>query len=329
MRVTRDVAVTGANGFVGRVVCERLAARGWNVRAVVRTEMTPLPAGAQRMVVPDLLDVDALARAFEQTSAVVHLAARVHVMRDAESDPLAIYRRVNVDVTRAVMQAATRASIRRFVYLSTVKVMGEGNDVPWTENDKPQPVDPYGVSKREAEELVLRREGDALLEPVVLRAPLVYGPGVRANMLRLFELVDHGMPLPFGGIRNRRSLVYIGNLAAAVEAVLESAAAPNEVFFVSDGVDVSTPDLVRAIAVALSRPSRLLAVPDMAFHVAGTAGDFVSRFLPFPVTSAATHRLVGSLRVSSAKLRELVGFVPPYSLQEGLSETARWYRARR
>ncbi len=328
MTLPRDVAVTGANGFVGRGVCERLVASGWTVRGVVRAEAATLSSAVRRVVVPDMADADALTRAFEGANAVVHLAARVHVMRDTDADPGAAYRCDNVDMTRAVLQAATRAGVRRFVFLSSVKVMGEGNTVPWTEDDAPHPVDPYGVSKHEAEALVLRDTDGQRLEPVVLRAPLVYGPGVRANMLQLFDLVDRGVPLPFGGINNRRSLLYVGNLAAAVEAVLESAAAPHQIFFVSDGEDVSTPDLVRAIAAALSRPGRLLAVPESAFRAAGTAGDWVSRFLPSPVNSAALQRLMGSLRVSNAKLRDRVGFQPPYSLEDGLRATARWYRAR-
>ena len=322
----RTVLVTGASGFLGGHVCRRLAEGGWRVRGLVRPGRAVAP-GVEPVTAADLGNAAAAARAVEGADAVVHLAARVHVMRDTSAHPLAEFRRVNVEGTRVLLDAAIRAGVRSFVLASSAKAMGEWTDAPWTEEAEPRPADPYGVSKLEAERLVLRRAAGTGTAATVLRLPLVYGPGVRANVLRLFDLVWRGVPLPLRGIRNRRTLLFSGNAAAAVEAVLASPAAAGETFFVSDGRAVSTPELVEMIAASLGRRARLVPLPLGLLRVAARAGDVLARVVPFPLTTAAVDRLTGSLEVDASRLARVAGFVPPYTMEQGLAETAAWYRS--
>ncbi|MFL5382948.1 MAG: NAD-dependent epimerase/dehydratase family protein [Longimicrobiaceae bacterium] len=322
------VLVTGASGFLGRPVTRALLERGARVRGLARPGSAPLEPGVEPAPVEGLHDRAGLARAVEGAHAVVHLAARVHLMRDTAADPPAEFRRVNVEGTRAVLEEAIRAGARRFVHASSVKALGEGGGAVLTDDTRPAPADPYGVSKLEAERVVRELADAAGVHAAILRFPLVYGPGVGANFLKLIQTVDKGVPLPFGRVRNRRSAVYVGNAAAAVVAALESPAAARETFLVSDGDDVSTPELVRRIARALGRTARLIPIPPALFALGGKVGDLLSRAVPFPLTSAAVHRLLGSLAVDSSRFGRLTGFAPPFTMDEGLAATAAWYRER-
>jgi nucleoside-diphosphate-sugar epimerase len=317
-------AVTGLTGFLGPYVARALEAGGYEVRGVVRradavtqwpTRVAPLDDGA------------ALRRALDGASVVVHLAGRAHQLDDRASDPLSVFRAVNVAGTRALMEAGIAAGAGRFVLASSVKAAGESAAEPLTEARPPTPLDPYGVSKLEAEQALHAMASTAGVRATALRLPLVYGAGVKANLRRLFALVDRGWPLPLGAVRNRRSLAYAGNVADAIVALLATAAAAGETLYVSDGTDVSTPELIRAIAAALGRPARLLPVPPAAFRAAGRVGDLLARALPTPLTSAAVDRLLGSLAVDSGKLRRLTGWAPRFTLEDGLRDTAAWYRA--
>jgi nucleoside-diphosphate-sugar epimerase len=320
------VLVTGATGFIGRHLCRALAAGGARVRALVRDPAARLDPGIEAAPAAGLHDRDALRRAAAGCGAVVHLAARVHVMNDTAADPLAEFRRVNVEGTGTLLDAAWEEGVRRFVYASSVKAVGERSDAPWTEEVEPAPVDPYGVSKLEAERLVRARALERGMHAPVLRFPLVYGPGVGANMLQLFRLVDRGVPLPLGRVRNRRSLGYVGNVVAAVQGVLATPAAAHETFFVADGPALSTPELVRAIAAALGRPARLLPVPPALLRAMGAAGDAVG---VRALGSAVVHRLLDSLALDVSKLERVTGRRPPFTAAQGLEATAAWYRASR
>jgi nucleoside-diphosphate-sugar epimerase len=318
----RRVLVTGATGFLGRHVCAALVRSGARVRGLIRSGEAPVP-DVEVARTAGLNDVPALRAAMQGCDAVVHLAARVHVMNDPEPDPLAAYRRVNVDGSRNVVEAAVSAGCRTLVHASSVKAVGDASDEAWTEAEEPRPVDPYGISKLESERVVREVAEGTGMEVAILRPPLVYGPGMRANMLRLFQLVHRGVPLPLGAVANRRSLLYAGNVAAAVRAMVEHCPAGCRTFFVSDGPALSTAELVRAIAAALGRPARLLAIPPELIRAAGRVGDLVPRV---PVTSAAVSRLLSSLEVDDAPLRQ-AGYDPPFTLQDGLRETARWFHA--
>lgn len=308
----RTILVTGSTGFIGRPLCRALLDAGAKIRGSSRQGGTHPVTGVERVQVGDPLDREALRAVTAGADAVVHLAARVHVMRETAADPLAEFRRANVEATRVLGEEAAAAGVRHFVLASTVKAVGEGNTAPWTEDTPPQPVDPYGRSKLEAEQVMRDLAGRLGVDVTVLRFPLVYGPEVKGNMLRLFALVDRGVPLPFGAVRNRRSMLYVGNLVAAVRSALEPPAEGCRTFFVTDGRDLSLPELLRLIGAALGRPTRLLPVPPGLLRL----------LLP----SAAAERLIGSLAVDGSRLGRATGYRPPFTVEEGLRATAEWYR---
>lgn len=321
-----SILVTGANGFLGPYVCRALRQDGFQVRGAVRANAKRTVGFDEVSVIADLDDRRGLEAATAGTSAVVHLAARVHVMRDNAADPLAVFRKVNVEGTRTVLDAAARAGVKRFVFISSVKTVGEGNTAPWTDDVVPAPVDPYGISKLEAEHLVIERSPELGIESVILRLPMVYGAGVKGNMARLLRLVDRGVWLPFGAIHNRRSLAYAGNVAWAISQALVAPAAVGRTFFISDGEDLSTPELIRRIARALGKPPRLIPIPPALFAAAGSMGDVLAQVAPFPLTSAAVQRLTTSLSVDASGFARVAGPMPA-SVDEGLADTARWYRS--
>jgi nucleoside-diphosphate-sugar epimerase len=320
--VAARILVTGAAGFVGRAVCERLARDGIAVRAALRRAPDLPVAGAAESVVTGPLEAcNDLPAALDGVDAVVHLAARAHVLHDRTPDPLAAYRAANADATARLAEAARAARVRRFVLMSSIKVNGEaaGKDRPFTEADAPAPQDAYGIAKMEAEG-ALRDAAAApgsALEPVILRAPLVYGPGVRANMRALLRLCDSPWPLPFGGIDNRRSLLSLANLGDAVATALSHPAAAGETFLLSDGEDVSTGELIRRLRAALGRPARLIPAPSAPMRVGLT---LLGR-------RAAADRLFGSLAVDSSRIRTRLGWTPPETLDDGLAALAGWWRA--
>ena len=316
MRDIDPVLVTGATGFVGRSLRETLSDTGRGVRRAVRCARDSSGVG-ETVEVGDIGPDTVWSPALDGVGSVVHLAARVHVMREAARDPMAEFRRVNVAGTEHLAREAAAAGVRRLVYVSSVKVNGESTpERPFTEKDVPDPQDPYAVSKFEAEQALRRVSGETGIEVVVLRPPLVYGPGVRANFLSLLRLVDRGLPLPFGAVDNRRSLIYVRNLAGAMVAALEHPEAAGETFLVGDGEDVSTAGLVRRLASALGRPSRLLPVPPALMLAAGKVTG----------RSDAVERLVSSLAVDSGRIRHRLDWEPPYTLDGGLAETAAWFK---
>lgn len=307
--------VTGASGFVGRAVIARLLnEEGVVVRRAYRSSPSLLAGGIECCQVGDLDSTTDWQQALADVDVVIHCAARVHVMNDAEADPLAAYRRSNVEGTLHLARSAVAAGCRRFVFISSIKVNGEATvpGVPFSEASTPAPRDPYGVSKLEAEQGLFALAEETGLEVVVVRPPLVYGPGVKANFQSMMRWLQRGVPLPFGAIDNRRSLVGLDNLADLVVCCATHPAAANQVFLAGDGEDLSTTDLLRRVARALGRPARLLPVP----------ASWLSAAARIMGRQALATRLCGSLQVDTSKARTVLGWLPPDTVDEGLRKTA-------
>lgn len=319
------IAVTGATGFLGRALCAALVQQGHRVRAFTRAGRALPELDVVAVPLRDLDDQPALRRGCEGADAVVHLAARTHLLRDSATDPEREYHRINVEGTSNVIAAAVAGRVDHVVMLSSVKAVGESNERAWTEEETPAPLDGYGRSKLAAERAAQGLESRDGIRISVLRLPLVYGPGAKANVHRLLSAVDRGWPLPFGAVNNRRSMIYVDNAVAAIIALLETPPGAGGVYFASDRTDLSTPELVRVIARSLDRAPRLVSVPVPLLRALGMAGDLLRRIGPFPITSAEIERLVGSLAVDASRLTLATGFVPPVSVEEGWRHTAQWY----
>jgi len=305
------ILVTGASGFIGKALCRELLARAHTVRAAVREADSSAAAGAQETLVPDIaaeFDRRALVGGVD---AIVHLAAVAHrAVSDSE------LHRVNVDATVRLAEAAA-GTVRRFVFLSSVKVHGEDSGSgAYGEADPLQPEDSYGRSKLAAERALTDIAGRCGMELVLVRPPLVYGPGVKGNFLRLLRWVGARLPLPFAGVRNRRSLIYLGNLVDAIIRCAEHPTAHGPFLF-GDEETVSTPELVSRVARALDRPARLFPLPPALLRLAGTIAG----------RRGDTQRLTGNLVIDTSRARQVLDWRPLYALDEGLADTARWFRS--
>ncbi len=311
------VLVTGATGFVGRALVPALIATGHEVAVQVRKTPVPVFAGDVTVhLVPDIGPGTDWAGTLSGIDAVVHLAGRVHVMNERAADGQAEFDRVNAAGTECLALAASAEGVRRFVYMSTIKVMGdEPQGAAFSETDTPDPGDPYGASKLAGEQALLSVVKNSSLEPVILRPPLVYGPGTKGNVLSLLKICRMAPPLPFGGINNQRSLIFVGNLADVVCACLENPKAAFETFFVRDGEDLSTPDLIRRIGEALNKPVRLFAVPPVVLRLAGRMTG----------KSSIVDRLLGSQQINDDKIRSQLAWTPPFNVVQGLDKMATWF----
>lgn len=302
------ILVTGATGFVGQALCAQLRLRELPFRAASRR-------AAQGCVAVGTLDAHTdWTEALRGVDRVVHLAARVHVMDEQAADPLAEFRRANVDATERLARQAAAAGVRRFVFLSSIKVNGEGTQPgrPFTADDPPAPQDPYGISKLEAEQALQRVAAETGMQVCIIRPPLVYGPGVRANFRSMMRWVARGVPLPLGAVRNQRSLVALDNLVDLIITCLDHPGAANQVLLAGDGEDLSTPQLLRRVAQALDTRARLVAVPPgLLQFLAGLAGR-----------RAVVDRLCGSLQLDIGKTRRLLQWTPPVGIDTALRRTA-------
>ncbi len=316
-----SVLVTGSNGFVGRSLCLELARKheGHEIFAACRSQdaVDSLPDLIQPIILGSLEDIPQ-SIALENIDCIVHLAARVHQMQDTAADPLAAFRAVNTTATANLAQAAAQARVKRFIYLSSIKVNGEYTpiDQPFTAQDIPNPKDPYGISKAEAEIQLRHIAQTTGMEVVIIRPPLIYGPGVKANFLSLMRWLDKGYPLPLGAIHNRRSLVALPNLVDLITTCLTHPAAANQTFLVSDNEDLSTTDLLRRLAHALHRPARLIPVP---MSLLQAAAQIIGK-------PALAQRLCGSLQVDISKTQTLLGWEPPVSVDQALKITAQHFQ---
>ena len=312
--------VTGASGFVGRALCSHLVAHGLDVVGTVRNLPGTPVSGVSYRIVAEMSASTDWSDVLTGVQAVIHCAARVHVMRDHVQDPLMEFRHVNTLGTETLARAAARCGVKRLVFLSSIKVNGESAspDMPFDQISPAKPQDPYAISKWEAEQALTRVAAETGLEVAVLRCPLVYGPGVKGNFLRLLQAVDRGIPLPFALARNRRSLIYLDNLTGAIATCLAHPAAAGKTYLVSDGEDVSTAELIDRIARALGNPSRLWPCPLGLMKLVGMMTG----------KSDEVARLLGSLCVDSSRIRNELGWAPSYTLAQGLAETVRWFRRR-
>ncbi len=311
------ILVTGATGFVGRALIDLFVERGRAVRAAMRRTGAFTAAGASVVTVGDLSAQTDWSAALTGVDAVVHAAARVHVMQEAAADPLLEFRRINVQGTLQLARRAAAEGVRRFVFLSSVKVNGEATQPghPFTANDTPAPLDAYGISKMEAEQGLREIALQTGMEVVIIRPPLVYGPGVKANFQTMMRWLARGVPLPLGAIPNRRSLVALDNLVDLIVICVDHPAAANQTFLASDGEDLSTTQLLQRMGQALGKPARLIPVPT-ALLTLGAA------LIGKP---AIAQRLCGSLQVDIAKTRQLLGWTPPLSVDQGLKRAAEGY----
>ena len=310
------ILVTGATGFVGRELVQRLLGEDESrrVAVAVRRGGQHWPERVLLRVVGDLEPSTDWSVALGGVSAVVHCAARVHVMSDTAADPLAEFRQVNVQSTLNLARQAAAVGARRFVFVSSIKVNGEATQLgrPFTADDAPAPLDAYGISKMKAEQGLRSIATETGMELVIIRPPLVYGPGVKANFASMMRWLKRGIPLPLGAIHNQRSLVALDNLVDLIMTCLTHPAAANQTFLVSDGEDVSTTELLRRMGRAMGRPARLIPVPA---NILKLAAALVGK-------RDMAQRLCGSLQVDIEKTRTLLGWQPPLTLDQGLKKAA-------
>ena len=310
--MTRSILVTGATGFIGGTLIRRLLGDGRAVRAAIRQTTPGLPAEAELVAISDIGPETNWRRAVDGADAVVHLAARAHMTGENTPDALPSFRAVNAAGSATLARAARDAGVRRLVLLSTTTVYGDRSlGRPFDEASPLAPATPYARSKLEAEQLVAEALQGSSTEFVVLRPPLVYGAGAKGNFERLVRLVGRGIPLPLASVRNRRSLVYVGNLVDAIVRSLDHPGAAGRTYVVSDGEDVSTPELVARIAAALGRRARLIALPPALLR---TAGTLIGR-------ADEVARLLDDMAVDSSRIRRDLGWKPPFTFDEGLSHS--------
>ena len=313
------ILVTGASGFVGLHLLRHLQSRnGWSVRALLRRNDVAVPPGVEAFPGGELDGSPDCISALRGCDAVIHLAARVHVLRETEANPLDAFRRVNVAATAALANQAVAAGVRRFIFMSSIKVNGEQSapGQPFTSASRADPHDAYAITKLEAEqglrEIALRTG----LEVVTIRPPLVYGPGVKANFLSMMNWLHRGLPVPFGAVRNnRRSLIAIGNLVDVIARCVDHPAAVGATLLVADGEDLSTAELFARLGAAMARPARLVPIPPAAIALAARLAG----------RRQLIHRLLASLQVDASGTRRLLGWTPPLSVDEALRMTTTAY----
>ena len=306
------ILITGATGFVGAQLSETLTNSGHDVRDTARS-LAPSGPTTRELLTCDLESAENLDHLTTGCDAIVHLAGRAHVMSDNPATSESLYISANVDVTRKLAQSAARTGVKRMILMSSVKVNGESTTIgsPFTSQDTPNPQDPYGRSKTQAEQVLWDIASKSELEGVVIRPPLVYGPGVRANFASLIGIVDRGIPLPLGSIRNKRSFVSIDNLIDCIATALQSSNAAGQTFLVSDGNDLSTPELIRSIASALHKSPTLFPFPPVLLKLAATSAG----------KRSAYDRLCGSLTVDIALTKQKLSWTPPFTVQDSMQRT--------
>lgn len=314
--VKTQILITGATGFIGSALGKTLfLTKRYSLNASIRKPGIDIPWAQEIHNCPDLLNISA--DIVEGIDVVIHCAARVHVMDDTSSDPLDEFRKINVEGSINIAKMAAKSGVRRFIFISSIKVNGEGTEGSrvYKADDIPTPQDPYGISKMEAEEALKQVAAETGMELVIIRPVLVYGPGVKANFLSMMRWLHKEIPLPLGAIHNKRSLVALDNLIDLIKACIDHPAAANQVFIAADGEDISTTDLLRRMGNALGTRARLLPVPQRVLIA------FAAALGKKPIA----QRLCGSLQVDISKAQRLLDWTPPLSVDEGLQLVANSY----
>lgn len=325
----KKILVTGANGFVGREVLRMLLSSGHSVRACVRSKASKQQLQEaftnnkhlDTVITGNIGPETNWEKALEDINCVVHLAARVHILNETAPDPLAEFRKVNVEGTRKIAEYSAKMGVSRFVYLSSISVNGKQNfgktadSQKLTENDPPNPQTPYGISKFESENLLNDLCQKSNMKVVILRPPLVYGPEVGANFLRLLKLVKSGIPLPLASVRNKRSYLYVKNLADVILHIVNKSDISSDTYLIDDNFSISTGDVIRSIGKQINKPARLLPFPTkLLILLAKVTGK-----------SALIDRLLSASIIDSRKISEKLEWSPPYTFQEGIEATTKWF----
>ncbi len=311
------ILITGITGFVGQQLSCELVRRGREVRGARRSCFSAVPDEIEPVLVSSLGPNTDWATALSGVDTVIHLAARVHLMNETEANPLDEFRKVNVEGSKKLAQQAAQLGVRRFIFISSIKVNGEFTvSTPFSDDVEVSPLDAYGLSKWEAEEALRKIAQVSRMEVVILRPPLIYGPGVKANLHKLIQVIDKGLPLPLMCVRNSRSLIGLSNFVDLIIHCVDAPQAAGKTFMVSDGDDVSTPELVRRIAIALNKKALLLPIPQFLINVAALCTG----------KRAQIQRLCSSLQVDSSKLKSELGWHAPYSMAEELERVITAYR---
>jgi nucleoside-diphosphate-sugar epimerase len=314
------ILITGSSGFIGRALCANLRHFEYLVCAVVRKPNQEIPVrkfandgGYDEIAIGNISGKTNWTPILQDVQLVIHLAARVHVMNDQSADPLEEFRKINVDATINLAKQAAAAGVKRFIYLSSIKVNGESTELgrPFTAEDTPRPQDPYGVSKYEAERELRKIAEQTGMEVVIIRPPLVYGSGVKANFASMMQIIQRGVPLPLAAVTgNRRSLVALDNLVDLIGVCVTHPVAANQTFLVSDDEDVSTAELLRRMGLALKRPAKLFYIPKLLLQLGAALLN----------KSEIYQRLCGSLQVDINKTKEMLNWKPPLSVDQGLRQ---------
>ena len=311
------VLLTGAAGFIGRSLAVEMQKKDFNLVAAVRQQSSSLPENILQAVMGDITPETDWSSMLDAVSTVIHTAARVHIMNDAATDPLAEFRKANVDVTMQLAKQSATAGVKRFIFLSTIKVNGEMTQLgkPFTADDSPAPNDSYGISKAETEQALLNLSSVTGMEVVIIRPVLVYGAGVKANFLSMMHWLKRGFPLPLGAIHNKRSLIALDNLVDLIIICIDHPAAANQVFLASDGEDLSTTELLQRVGLSLGRHVRLIPVP----------ASFLVMFARLTGKSVLARRLIGSLQVDITKTLNTLEWVPPVNVEEAIDKTVKGF----
>lgn len=311
------ILVTGATGFVGKPLVDNLILKVNNVRVLVRKELTCVSEKVEKIIVDDLSSVDDWTEILQSVDVVIHCAARVHIMNDLVADPLIEFRKVNVNATLKLARKAAEVGIKRFIFISSIKVNGEMTEPgqSFKPDERCQPEDPYGLSKYEAEQGLLKIAAKTDMEVVIIRPPLVYGPGVKANFYLMMKWVNKGIPLPLGAINNQRSFLALDNLVDFIIHCIDHPQAANEVFLISDSEDISTKELLKKVAKAFGKKPRLIPVPVKLMTL-------VAKLIR---KSDVADRLLGSLQVDGSKAQNLLGWEPVVTMDEQLKKIADRY----